>query len=369
MLEIRFDDEEPGERSVTEGLRFARRVYPVRVIGLALGFLCIGGTLWELRVPPFEWALLALSTLAWPHLAYYLARRARNPHRQELRNLMVDSAIGGVWIAAMHFNVAPSIILFTMLAMDKAAVAGLRFMARCIGVQLFAIAVVTLLIGFQPPMGEASVFARAAAVPLLVLYSIMVGLNSYRLARRVRQQAQTLAALSSVDELSGLLTQSHWKRAVLGELHRCRRLGTSASLMMIDIDRFKEVNDRHGHPAGDEVIRAVAAMIRDNLRAHDVPGRYGGDEFAVLLPGASEATAQAIAGRLRERLSAATIDAARGVRATASIGIAAWQPSDTDAESWIERADRALYRAKQGGRNRVEQYSATPAGPAQPPAS
>jgi diguanylate cyclase len=131
---------------------------------------------------------------------------------------------------------------------------------------------------------------------------------------------------------------------------------------MIDIDRFKEVNDRHGHPAGDEVIRAVAAMVRDNLRAHDVPGRYGGDEFGVLLPGASEATAQAIAGRLRERLSAATIDAARGVRTTVSVGIAAWQPSDTDADSWIERADRALYRAKEGGRNRVEQHGvSTPA--------
>ncbi|MGE5640421.1 MAG: diguanylate cyclase [Clostridia bacterium] len=366
MMEIRFEDEEPGERSIAEGLRFARRVYPARIVGLALGFVCIAGTLWELGVPAFEWALLALSTLGWPHLAYWLARRSRNPHRQELRNLMIDSAIGGVWIPAMHFNVGPSLILFTMLAMDKAAVAGLGFMARCIGAQLFAMAVVTLLIGFQPPTEQASIFARTAAVPLLVVYSIIVGLNSYRLARRVRQQAQTLAALSSVDELSGLLTQSHWKRAALGEAHRCRRLGTGASLMMIDIDRFKAINDQHGHPAGDEVIRAVAAMIRDNLRAHDVPGRYGGDEFAVLLPGASEATAQAIAGRLRERMNATTIDAARGIHTTVSIGIAAWQPSDTDAESWIDRADRALYRAKQGGRNRVEQYSA----PAEaPPAS
>ena len=356
MQEIRFDDEEPGERSREEGVRFAERLYGPRVFGLALGGLCIGGTLWEQGAGLLEWALMLASVLAWPHVAVRLARRAANPHRQELRNLMVDSALGGVWIAAMHFNPGPSLILFTMLAMDKAAIGGLRFMARCIGVQLFAIALVTLVIGYAPPTEEASIFTRAASVPLLVLYSITVALTAYRLSRRVRQQAQVLAALRGTDELTHLLTQAHWKRAVLAEFHRCRRQGMGATLMMIDVDRFKGINDRYGHPVGDEVIRAVAKVIRDGVRAHDVPGRYGGDEFCVLLPGAGEDTARVIAERVRERVAAASLPGTEGTRATVSIGLAALDAQDEQPEDWIKRADRVLYRAKEAGRNRIEQH-------------
>ncbi len=352
MKELRFEDEEPGERSVEEGLRFAQRMYLPRVFGLALGGVCIGGGLWEQGAGALEWALMLVNVLGWPHLAYLLARRSANPHRQELRNLMIDSASGGVWIAAMHFNPAPSMVLFAMLAMDKAAVGGLRFLARCVAVQAFAVAVVTLLVGFDAP-AESSVVARVATVPLLVLYSITVAHTAYRLSRRVRQQAQVLAALSSTDELTHLLTQANWKRAVFAEFHRCQRQGTAAALMMIDVDRFKEVNDRFGHPVGDQVIRSVAALIRDNVRAHDVPGRYGGDEFCVLLPGAGAETARVTAERLRERIAASALEPARGVRSTVSIGIALYEPGDAGPEAWIERADRALYRAKDAGRNRI----------------
>ena len=355
-MEIRFEDEEPGERSREEGVRFAERMYLPRVFGLALGGICIGGTFWDQGAGLLQWALMLVNVLGWPHLAIALARRSRNPHRQELRNLMVDSASGGIWIAAMHFNPAPSIILFVMLAMDKAAVGGFRFMARCIGVQAFAVALVTLLIGYQPPPPEASVLARIAAMPLLFIYSVTVAHTAYGLSRRVRQQAQVLAALSSTDELSGLLTQTHWKRAVLAEFHRCRRLGHSACVMMIDVDRFKDINDRYGHPAGDEVIRSVARMLRDSVRAHDVPGRYGGDEFCVVLPGAGEETAFLVAERIRQRVGSSLLETRHAIRSTVSIGIAAFDAADANPDAWIARADRALYRAKEAGRDRAERY-------------
>jgi diguanylate cyclase len=357
MVEIRFEDDEPGERSRDEGVRFARRMYLPRIVGLALGGVCIAGGLWQQGAHPLVWALMLFNVLGWPHLGYRLALRARNPHRAELRNLMVDSASGGIWIAAMHFNPAPSMVLFAMLAMDKAAVGGLRFLARCLAAQFFAIALVTLLIGFQMPVESAQV-ARVGTVPLLLVYSIMVGHTAYKLSRRVRQQAQVLAAMSSTDELSHLLNQAHWKRSVLAEFHRGRRLGGGAALMMIDVDRFKDINDRYGHPAGDEVIRAVASIVRDNVRAHDVPGRYGGDEFCVLLPGATEPTARAIAERIRERIAATVLEAKHRVQATASIGIAIADAADANPEAWIARADRALYQAKAAGRNRSASYEA-----------
>ncbi|MBV8031568.1 MAG: diguanylate cyclase [Betaproteobacteria bacterium] len=352
MREIRFEDEEPGERSREEGLRFARRMYAPRFFGLALGALCIAGGLWQQGANAFEWALLALNAFGWPHLAYRLAIGSRNPHRAEVRNLMVDSASGGLWIALLHFNPAPSVVLFAMLAMDKAAVGGVRLLVRCLAVQAFVIAIVTLLVGFEMPV-ESSVEARVAVVPLLLVYSITVALSAYRLSRRVRQQAIALAALSSTDELTGLLNQGHWKRAVLAEFHRFRRLGGHATLLMIDIDRFKEVNDRHGHPAGDRVIRAVAELIRNNVRAHDVPGRYGGDEFSVLLPGADENATRFVAERIRAR--AASLHAGIGEPITVSVGFAVSDPADANPDAWLARADAALYRAKAAGRNRVEQ--------------
>jgi diguanylate cyclase len=354
VQEIRFEDEEPGERSREEGLRFGQRMYLPRIFGLALGAILIGGSLWEQGASPLAWGLMLANTLVWPHVALALVRASRNPHRQELRNLMVDSASGGVWMAAMHFSPAPSVILFTMLAMDKAAVGGLRLMARCIAAQAFAAALVTLLIGYEPPPAEASYWARVACMPLLILYSITVAHTAYQLSRRVRQQAKALAALSSTDELSHLLNQAHWKRAVLGEFHRCRRLSQKATLMMLDIDRFKDVNDRYGHPAGDAVIRSVAAIVRDNVRAHDVPGRYGGDEFGVLLPGADERATHAIAERIRARIGEAVLEPKQSIRCTVSIGIAAWDPADANPDLWIARADQTLYRAKEAGRDRSE---------------
>ncbi len=352
---------EAGERSREEGIRFAARMRFPRVFGVALGGLCIGGTLWQLGSPTPQWALLGAYVLAWPQLAYVLAQRARNPHRAELRNFTLDSAFGGAWIALMHFSPGPSAILFTMLAMGEAAVGGPRLLGRCLAVQAAVVAVVAALLGFPAAPGQASIAARMAAVPLLVFYPILVGLTAHRLSRRVRQQAKALAALSGTDELSGLLTQAHWKRAVRAEFHRCRRLGHGAAVMMIDVDRFKEINDRCGHPAGDEVIRAVAALVRDSVRAHDIAGRYGGDEFCVVLPGATAEAAQVVAERIRARVAAATLERRHGVRTTTSIGLAAFDAADPAPEAWIARADRALYRAKAAGRNRVER-SATPEG-------
>ena len=109
------------ELEIEEGRRLARRMYVPRMLGLALGAVCIGGGLWEVGVPPWVWALLAFNALVWPHIAYRLARRSRNPMRAELRNLTLDSACGGAWIAAMHFSLAPSLVLVAMLAMGALA--------------------------------------------------------------------------------------------------------------------------------------------------------------------------------------------------------------------------------------------------------
>jgi diguanylate cyclase len=341
-----------------EGRRFALRMYLPRTVGLLLGALAVGGGLYEAGAPAWVWVLLVLNVLGWPHLAYAIAKRNRNPHRAELRNLMVDSALGGAWIVAMHFNPAPSVILAAMLAMDKAAIGGLKLLGRCLLAQVAAIVLVAVAAGIEPMLVESGIPARLAAVPMLVIYPVMVGLTAYRLGRRVRAQNRLLAALSQTDGLTKLLNRPAWEEAAGMELGRCRARGDTASLLMLDIDHFKAINDRHGHPAGDAVLRAVARILRDTMRDEDLPGRYGGEEFCIVLPSTGAAGAAVAAERLRARIEGAVLERRLGIRATVSIGFAELVPADADCAAWIARADRALYAAKAAGRNRCVRFEA-----------
>jgi diguanylate cyclase (GGDEF)-like protein len=131
--------------------------------------------------------------------------------------------------------------------------------------------------------------------------------------------------------------------------------GRPVSLLMLDIDRFKQVNDSHGHPAGDRVLSAVARALNENARASDVACRYGGDEFLVLMHGLSTDEARTAAERLRGIIDAIEVDYAGSIiGVTISIGAASAQPeAETSLDDLVARADRALYAAKQSGKDRV----------------
>lgn len=340
------------EQNRDQGLRFARRMHAPRTLGLALGFLCVAAVLLEQGAPVWSLILLLLNGFAWPHAAYFIAARSADPHRAEIRNLLADSALGGAWIAAMHFNLLPSVLLFSMLAMDKLSVGGWRLFSRALAVQAAACVAVAAATGFAfEPMATLPIIV--ACVPLMVAYPLAVGIVTYRLSHRVREQNRQLGTISRTDGLTGLLNRTYWERAVSAELKRHRRHGGPTALMMLDIDNFKPVNDRYGHLAGDEVIQNVAALLHAALREQDVPGRYGGDEFGILLPDTDLAGAAAIAERMRSQVAAADMQSAAGIRCTVSIGIALADGPADEVRQWIARADRALYRAKTLGRNRI----------------
>ncbi|HEV7490555.1 MAG TPA: GGDEF domain-containing protein, partial [Rhodanobacteraceae bacterium] len=129
--------------------------------------------------------------------------------------------------------------------------------------------------------------------------------------------------------------------------------GVPTALLMVDIDRFKEINDHYGHLAGDEVIRTAAAIIQSCIREIDVPGRYGGDEFGVMLAHTGTHAAVVAAERIRQRVAETEFERAPGVRCTLSIGIAAASRGMEDVHAWISQADAALYQAKTLGRNQI----------------
>jgi len=303
---------------------------------------------------PATWAALFFSAIVWPHLALWAGSRSRNPFRTELASLMVDSALGGAWIALMQFNLLPSVVILIMLSMDKMAVGGARFLGRCTAALLVACAAAAALTGFEV-RPYTNMVQIIGSLPLLILYPMVVGLTTYRLARRLREQNQLLSEESRTDGLSGLLNRRHWEDAVSAEFQRGRRYGRPLALLMLDIDHFKSINDGHGHPAGDEVIRSVAVILRASLREEDVPGRYGGEEFGILLPDTPAAGAEVIAERIRRRIEGAALTKS-GLRATVSIGIAELGPQDIDYTVGISHADRALYAAKERGRNRSVRF-------------
>ena len=329
-------------------------MYLPRLVGLALGGIAIAGVLISNGAGPALWAALVFSAIVWPHIALWAGSRSRNPFRAELRNLMFDSALGGAWIALMQFNLLPSVVILIMLSMDKMAVGGASFLARCSTLLLLTCVAVSALTGFhvRPYTNMVQIIG---SLPLLTLYPMVVGLTTYRLARRLREQNQLLSEQSRTDGLSGLLNRRYWEDAVCGHFQRCLATGRPASLLMLDIDHFKSINDRHGHPVGDEVIRSVAAILRASLRAEDVPGRYGGEEFGILLPDTPAAGAEVIAERVRGRIEGMSLSRS-GLRATVSIGIAEMHPHDVEYTMAIAHADRALYAAKERGRNRSVRF-------------
>ncbi|MCA1978781.1 MAG: GGDEF domain-containing protein [Thiobacillus sp.] len=165
-----------------------------------------------------------------------------------------------------------------------------------------------------------------------------------------------LCDLSLKDPLTGLGNRRHF-HAVLGRsIEAVARTGDSVLLLLLDIDHFKRINDTHGHHAGDQVLRAIAACLARCVRPMDTVARYGGEEFALILPHCRPGFGLVVAERVREAIAALTISVAplQTLRATVSVG-GAYAPEwvRSTAELWIERADQQLYRAKAEGRNRV----------------
>ncbi|MGY6217570.1 diguanylate cyclase [Methylolobus aquaticus] len=184
-------------------------------------------------------------------------------------------------------------------------------------------------------------------------------------ANRALQSANAeLARLASTDTLTRVWNRWHFDRAVRDELARVARYGNPVSLLLLDIDRFKAINDRYGHLAGDEVLIEVCRRLQSQLRRVDVLARWGGEEFAIMLPHCVAAQAGRLAERLRAEISASPFPAVGSV--TCSFGVAQLRAAES-FDAWLARADEALYRAKAAGRNRVSVAGTASDAGARPP--
>lgn len=164
-----------------------------------------------------------------------------------------------------------------------------------------------------------------------------------------------LEYLSNVDSLTGLSNRRAFLEILKSEIERSRRYSRFLSILVLDLDHFKKINDTHGHAAGDEMLKAFGDMIEKTLRGIDLAGRLGGEEFCVLLPETAKKSAMDVAERIRHDFSKLRIKSGDNeISTTVSIGVAELGEADISIETIMERADKGLYKAKQLGRNRVE---------------
>jgi diguanylate cyclase (GGDEF)-like protein len=176
--------------------------------------------------------------------------------------------------------------------------------------------------------------------------------RSHDLQEQLRSRERALERLAFLDELTGLPNRRYLRRQLESLRSRAQRHGLGLAVLMIDLDRFKALNDTLGHQAGDLALRAVAGRLRERVRREDVVGRLGGEEFAVALPDAGRDGALALAEDLRAAIAERPVRAGgEAVPLTVSIGVAVWDGESLDA--LLSRADAALYEAKEAGRDRV----------------
>ena len=262
--------------------------------------------------------------------------------------MVVGTAIAFSTTVSAAFLVIP-ILLCVALRFRQAGTA-------IAGLVVAAIAVWTTAHGKGPFLGGSS-DAELLRAQLFVGVAMVSGLVTSALAAERRRVEERLRLLADHDPVTGVFTRRRFTEELERWIAHSRRYGGQGALLIVDVDRFKAINDAFGHEIGDRALARVAALMRDRLRSTDVLGRLGGDEFAVLLPRADQEQAAMLAAELLEkvRAEATVIGQGRSIPITVSIGIGHFGPGlCLDPLQVVRNADLAMYRAKDVGRDRIQ---------------
>jgi len=214
---------------------------------------------------------------------------------------------------------------------------------------------------FAATSGLAGTFAtEPGLIAFLISYVGMFYVAAF-IASSLREQVRDIFTLARTDPLTGLANRYALRLSLEREVARAHRYGLECALIIVEIDQFKRFNDRHGHLHGDEVLRRVAATLRGSCRAADLPARFGGDEFVVVLPQTGKGEATRVAERIRGDMEEFSL--LRGFGLTVSVGVAAFPDDGLAGSDLLEAADTAMYAAKSGGGNAVAVAAGTHPGP------
>ena len=324
------------------------------------------------------WIFAALHFLLYPQLVYVACLRSNDQRRTEMNSLLVDGLLLGMWAGGLGFPVWISFICMVAVTVNLTVFRGrIGFLQAWMALGAGA-ALGQLAMGFplSPDTGWPTTFLAILSISAYVIvvaesgYARAVQLHEARARLRaneleLKRQLQEISALqarlreqANRDPLTGLYNRRYVDDTLERELQRCERDGEALAVVLLDIDNFKDVNDIHGHQAGDEVLKMLAQLLSRHVRGGDVASRYGGEEFMLLLPGTDAKVAAHRAQEWREAFASQSVlfQEARIVT-TLSVGIAAYPVHGSNAAELIRAADLALYRAKANGRNEVRVFA------------
>jgi diguanylate cyclase (GGDEF)-like protein len=220
------------------------------------------------------------------------------------------------------------------------------------------IGAISITIPISKLMGEIEANRLLIAISAILTVGILIGITyflTWRLVIQLDEAQKSLKKLASTDELTGIKNRRQIMKRLDEEFERASRTKELLCIIILDIDHFKKINDTHGHPCGDQVLKQVANLMNENLRRYDSIGRIGGEEFLLVSPGSSLDDAATLAERLLQTIRSEEFGT--GIcrfSITISAGVTALSQTDSNVDSLIKRADMALYKAKHEGRNRVE---------------
>jgi len=335
------------------GQHFARRARLPRMAGLAGLFLPMSGVMVSQPINGGWWLALLFWSFVWPHLAWQRANRSSDPLTCELNNLKADAIFAGIWIGIIGVNIMPSAVLAMMIGVNLMGAGGPKLCWAGI-VLLVGTSLATLQISGISMLLTSAPLEWWLSLPFILIYPVVFAWVSYGTATRLAEQKRRLQVMSTCDGMTGVYNRRHWETLLRDEYENCRRHQQVSAVMLIDLDHFKTINDTYGHDVGDEALIALTRHLQLTLRSSDVIGRFGGDEFAVIMRGTTAESAIAAMSRVHARLATYRMPCAPQVALHISVGVAPLTDEMGHYSEWLKAADVALYKAKNAGRNRTE---------------
>ena len=308
----------PQNEHQRSGLRFARRVRLPRAVGLAGMFLPIASTLVSHPPPGWWWLVLVGWAFVWPHLAWQIASRAVDPLSREIYNLKTDAVLAGMWVGVMGVNVLPSTAMLMIMCLNLMGAGGPRLFVAGLVLMVVSCLVTLELTGITVSFNSAPL-EWWLSLPIIVIYPLLFGWVSYQTATKLAEHKRRLQVMSTRDGMTGVYNRRHWETMLRNEFDNCRRHNRDATLLIID-----------------------------------VIGRFGGDEFAVIMSGTPAESAITAMLRVHEGLNTLRLPNTPQVTLRISVGVAPLNPQMSHYREWLKSADLALYKAKKAGRNRTE---------------
>lgn len=325
-------------------------------LGVAVGVLALLNAIWFVEITSREWVVTFAACCVTVGGSWLLLQAAPGVWRGWDPHFVLVPSLGVIVLLSEFVWAAPEVrhpvlVVWPVVLIFLAGYAGFR---TALALSALMTAGYLGALALAGPTGvRPEVEAILAAVFFVTNLFAAIVLGRIRRQRVALAEARAeLARLVYTDPLTGLPNRRHFSERFDAEVARVARYGGSFSLGVLDCDHFKDYNDRHGHPAGDDALRELAFLLREQLRASDSVARLGGEEFAVLMVGTEPAGAAVVAERLRARIAGHTFGAT-GDTLTVSIGIASAPEDARTPDALFRLADQALYAAKALGRDRV----------------